>query len=419
MLPEGNSVQLLGFDKGGDVLIDEIQSAPSSSTSVALALEEPDSAPAGALYVAVLIGRPSGSSSDTLGIGYQLQVTPETSLTPSAFTAFDAVFIDDGVVVVDSVTGSEASPSSTPQELGIRTSVNSQGTGVQIGPVSSGSGRTTTAQHGQSPQGPSPPPALSPGTVTMSSTSFDERDAQSSPSSSTPIDLGPLPPSQYEPAAGILSAGGPIVWVDPVEATRVDMSLVGLSTGRQGSPHEDPSSEQGLSIRDSVLHDTGKDRSGHVDVTVKRLSPDSPGPLRPGRPLSFVHVSGLPRSALGTADRRSFDLSTPIPLPLVTNGPVRENMWVSAASLPPIDEHDRPRIAAPTNRRSDETTEEGSPAKGSSRAGAILLGLSGSAVLGVSLYAPDLTAAVRRVVRSPVPKPRPRPVMDRDDRAPG
>ncbi len=419
MLPAGDSAQLLAFDEGGDVLINEMQNATSSSTTVALAFNEPDSTLGGALYAAVLIAGPAGSSSDAPEMVYQLQVTPETSFTSSAATAVASVFVNDGVVFEDSVIAFVPPPTSTLQKVGIGTSVNSQGNGGRVGPVSSGSGLPPAAPHGSSTQSPSPPPALSPGTVRITPATFDGRDVESSPNPTTPIDVGPLPTSPYEPAAGILSVGEPIEWVDPVEATRVDMSLVRLTTGRQESPHDDRSSEKGLGIPDSVLHDTAQDRSRHVNVTVVRLPSGDPGPLPPGSRPSSVPASGAPGSEVGTAYRRSLDLRTAIPLHLVTDSPVRGSPWVSAATLPPIDEPDRPRIAAPTDPRNGETTDEGSPGKGGGRAGAILLGLSGSAALGVSLYAPDLTAAVRRAVRSPVPKPRPRTAMSQDDRAPG
>jgi hypothetical protein len=418
MLPQGDSVQLLVFDSLGDLLTDATQNAASESTTVALTLGGPVTSPADLLYVAVRIAGPAGSSSDAPDIAYQIQMTPETNLTLSALDAVTAVFVYDGVVFYDSFMSIDVPLDSTAQADLIGTPVNPQGTGVQTGAVSSGSGLPTATQHGVSTQSPSPPPALSAGTDRITPATFDGRDAQSSASPSTPIDVGPLPTSQYEPAAGIFSVGAPIEWVDPVEATRVVMSLVRLTTGRQGSPHDDQSSEQGLGIRDSVLRDTAKERSGHVDVTVVRLPSDDPGHLRPGRLPSSVAASGAPRSEVGTANQWSFDSHTGISLPLVSDGPVWGRLWVTAATLPPIDEYDRPNVAAPSNRRSDETTDEKSQGRVSGRAEAIFLGLSGSAALGVSLYAPDLTAAVRRAVRSRVTNPRPRPAKSREDRAP-
>ena len=118
------------------------------------------------------------------------------------------------------------------------------------------------------------------------------------------------------------------------------------------------------------------------------------------------------------AYRRPFGPS-PTHLPSrATDGTLGGAPWDSAATLPPIDEYDRPKPDSPTPRWRDVTRDEESPRGRSDRVGAIVLGLSSSVALGVGLYAPDLAAAVRRAVPRPVQNLRPRTASRRVDRAP-
>src|SRR5262249_44509009 len=92
--------------------------------------------------------------------------------------------------------------------------------------------------------------------------------------------------------------------------------------------------------------------------------------------------------------------------------------YVSAATLPPIDGSDRPGIAASTIRRGDATDRGEREESGSGPGEAIVLGLGGSAVLGVGLYAPDLAAAFCRPGPRGGPGPPARSASSRDEQAP-
>ena len=107
-----------------------------------------------------------------------------------------------------------------------------------------------------------------------------------------------------------------------------------------------------------------------------------------------------------------------VPDPLSSNDPTSGVQWVSAAMLPPIDGIDRVKRIASTTRRDDAAGDEEDVEPESGPGGALLLGMSGSAVLGVALYAPDLVAAIRRNGPRRAAITRPQPTTRRDDRAP-
>jgi hypothetical protein len=402
-LPRGDSLQLLVFDQAGDALTDWTADA---STSAGFALSGTVSTSDRTLDVAVLIDGPSNAG----GIAYHLQVTPMPGSFPPA--GDPVPYAGDAGSGVPVVFGTQPPPA--PPGGGNGSSGSDQGTGVQVGPVSSsGSGQSTGGPAGSSTQGPSPRPDPRLGAVRTTGSSFDGRDAQVAPAPGTPIDVGPLPASPYEPAVGIFSIGASIERVDQAEATCIEMSLVRLTSGQPGASHDDRSSDPGPGVRAPVLLNDAEDRSHGVDLAIVQAPSDGPGPLRTGKRPSAVAAPGSRRSELGTVHRRSFDPSTAIPLPPVTEDPPWGNLWVSAATLPPIDDEGRPGIAGPAAPRDEASTDEGSPVRWSGRAGAILLGLSGWAVLTVGLYAPDITAAVRRAVRSPMPSSRPRSATSR------
>ena len=104
-------------------------------------------------------------------------------------------------------------------------------------------------------------------------------------------------------------------------------------------------------------------------------------------------------------------LGRPVGVPdsLAADEPESDVPWASAATLPPIDGYDRATMIAPTARRNDAMGDEDDREPRSGRGAAILLGLSGSAALGVALYAPDLVAAVRLNAPRRVSNPQPRP----------
>jgi hypothetical protein len=426
-LPAGASVQLLAVSDAGDVLINSSQITVPQSSTVTLSVAASVSIPDGVAYVGILVAGPSGSTADAPDIAYNLEVTTDPIATPAVVgTGNDGSSGNSSDVPAgNTATASETFSESVgiayalgTQSDGAGPSQTSQGTGGPTGPGSSGAGQPTTSQQGAPTTSPSPPPAVAVGAVKTTAATLNGRDAPGAPSPIAPIDVGPLPASEYEPAAGIFSVGVPVERVDQVEATYVEMPLVRLTAEPQTAPHDDRSSEQWAGIRTSVPLDTATDRTRDLDVTVVPMPSGNPAPLRPGSGSIPLAASATTRREVETVDGRSVALSPALPVPPVTDELVWGGLLASAATLPAIDEYNHHLDSATrVNPRSDGTTDEDSPEWESRQAVAIVLGLSGSAALGVSLYAPDLTVAVRRAVRAPAPQRRRGPATSRDDRA--
>ncbi len=392
ILPAGDSVQLLAFDDAGDVLVNSSQITVSQSSTVALTLGGPVSIPDGVAYVAVLVGGQTSSSTAAPDITCNLQVTTQTIANPLTIAPADGgnpvgLLVENVEPVITSAlpgTGIGSSGTSQGTGTGGTTGTASSSSGLATGPMSSGFGLLTATSHGASTASPSPPPAVGVGAGGTTQGTLGGRDPQSAPSPSISIDVGPLPASPYQPVAGVFSVGATLQQVDEVDATRVEMSLVRLT------------SDQWPGIRTSDFLDIVTDRAGDLDVTVVSLPSDSPGPSRPGS-----HPSAAPRSEVEAVDGRSVALRTALPVPPIAADPMWGGLLTTAATLPPIDEYDRrPDGALPTNPRCVATTDERSSGWEGRRAEAMFLGLSGSAALGAALYAPDLAVAVRRAVRA-------------------
>jgi hypothetical protein len=402
-LPQGDSLHLLVFDEAGDPLVDWSANAP---TAVSLVAGGPVSIPSGAFDVAILVAGPSDATSaaGATGIVFQIQVMPESSWSPLPQNATGPTAGVGDVVYINPLASFEVYPTELPGR-GTGSSGNAQGNGGQVGPVATGSGSQTGGQHGSSSQGGSSSSAPGFGMQVTS----DGRGAPGPSSTSTPIDVGPLPTSPYEPAAGIFSVGAPNQPSDPVETIYVEMSLVRPTSGPPRAPHDDRSPGQGAGIGASVSLDPAEGRSYDVSVTVVSARSNRPGTVRPVRRPPRAAAAWSPEGKDAAAYRLSLDWHDAVLTPEDSDGPPWGGLLASAATLPPIAGNDRPRIIIlPTGRRDEAIADEESPRRRVGRAGAIVLGLSASAALGVSLYAPDLTAAIRRASRSPATKPRAR-----------
>jgi hypothetical protein len=394
-LPKGNSASFLVFDAGGNLLID--QTATAGTTSATFSFTAPVPATGSAFYVAVLTSGPFGAvtsggtaiAPDSTMIpggesagSYSLRITSYTPAPPPA-----SVFPANGGA--NSGTGSVPS---SPKGVVV---VGSAGSG------SSAPGPPCTAQHGES--APGPLPSATTGTGTDPAATPSERiGALSSVRPAASIDFSPLPASQYEPAGGIFADGGSAEGADRVDETRLDIPLVRLlGPVWNGSLDDEWSSEPDT----ATFSSTGADTSvASRTVLISRKDQAS------------SQVSPLVRSGERIAVSPLGELFALAPL-VAADGSVAGTPGLSTATLPLIDESDRP--SSPTLAPSpDEDTLDPSSADGrSGRGGAILLGLGSSAVLGVGLYAPDLAAMFRRAFARRLPSPRPRPRSSRD--APG
>jgi hypothetical protein len=227
-----------------------------------------------------------------------------------------------------------------------------------------------------------------------------------------------LPTSPYEPAGGIFCVGGPAERIDRGEETRVELSLVRLlSPGREESRDDERLSDQNPATSPSPPLDTDPASPGAVVVRVGATASDESRSDSPGARPFLPTASVLARGASGPADRRPFDLAIDGLVPPDAEDPVGGSPWVTAATLPPIDGSDRSETASPAPRRDDATGDEEPSEWRSGPGGAILLGLGGSAVLGVGLYAPDLAGAIRRAVPSRSTSPRSHPTSSGGVRA--
>jgi hypothetical protein len=234
-----------------------------------------------------------------------------------------------------------------------------------FGPTSTGSGATNAGSHIGSVPGPPTSSVASVGSA-PSSTNSGRSGAPAAPitSLSPPIGVGPLPSSQYEPAGGIFHVVGTAAPVARVEETRVEMSLVRLlSPGEQGSQEDS--------------RPFGPD----PEVPTTRLASD------PAPPREVVVRTGSSQLAGGIADG---------PAPIAPDDLAWGTPPVPAATRPPIDEPDRPAADAPDARPRDAIDRGRRLAFWGGPGRAIFLGLSGPALLGVGLHAPDLAAALHR-----------------------
>ncbi len=389
-LPQGASGQLSVFDDTGNLLVDSSTAAGSNSSVVAL--DAPTLIPGEVLYVGVQMSEPGGAGGASVpGASYQLQIATGTG--------------PDSLVVSGAGTSSFGSSSSTCSVTVSTSGVSSSAAGGAGSPTGSVTTTTTgnvSARSGGA-QGPPAPngagsPGLGPSIINSGggaapgrSTSWvpiagtaavgtggTETTERATPGLSTPIDVGPLPASPYEPAGGIFRVDGSAASVDRVEGTRVEMSLVRIvSPGREESlegvwasdqnPNNPPVDTVSDSPRDIIIRvgSTSSDRSGLSDPRPSRRIADGAVPPTPEYPGAEV-------------------------------------TWLVSAVLPPIDERDRPVTSATSVPRGDASWTGRVVDSWDSPGRAIALGLSGSAVLGATLYAPNLAAAFHRAVPRPV-----------------
>ncbi len=187
------------------------------------------------------------------------------------------------------------------------------------------------------------------------------------------------------------------------------MSLVRLiSPGRESLRGDERSSAQCPGSSSSPRFDTDM---ASAEVISPGVDPTPSAAARQDQPgaRNFGEAGfGPNRTELGMASRRPSGQPTTYLPPQATDGTLGDVPLGSAATLPPIDEYDRPKPDSPTPLWANVPRDEESPKSSSDRIGSILLGLSSSAALCVGLYAPDLAAAVRRAVPRPVRNLRPR-----------
>jgi hypothetical protein len=376
-LPQGGSASFLVFDAGGDLLIDQAATGGANSLTISSGAQVP--ATGTAFYLAILVPGPAGASTAAGQYTYNVRIT---SSAPAPVSPCGVPAIWGG----SSGTGSVSSSS------GVVVVLASEESG------SSGPGQPITAQHGGSAQGPWPSRTTS--TATGAAPTTPERSsAQSTARPTTSIDVSPLPTSRYEPAGGIFDDGGAPEAADRVEATRLDMSLIRLSAPRwDGSLDDEPSSEPDAATVSSPGVDTPVASPTVLVSRGDQTSSHEPRPFRSGERIAV----------------RPLDVPFAAPPLLDADGLLGGMPRLSAATLPPIDGSDRPSSPTPSPSRDEETVDPSPPEWASGRSGAILLGLGGSAVLGVGLYAPDLAAVFRRALARRMPKLRPRPTSSRD-----
>jgi hypothetical protein len=393
-LPPGTSGHLSVFDQGGKLLSDS--SPVTASGSAAVILLGPFSSPDTVLYVRVRMSGPGGAGGAPLQGTYRLQF---------ASYSFAPTGVNCGVGSVGGASSPHSPPTTSLPVNGSGPVGPVRGRGEPVGVRSSGSGPSNVGPRVASVSVPGPSPST-PAITGAAALTTDNTgtDAPASASLGTPIDVSPLPASPYEPAGGIFSVGGSTAGADRVEETRVEMSLVRLlAPGLGGSRDEEGSSNQDSAAPPALRHlDT--DSTLSRDVIVRA----GPRPSARSRTVPLGDRAILEPSHLIAA----------IPTPLGPEDQGAEIPWITAAALPPIDGPDRARSAAPTIRSGDAADRGERVDSRKGPVGAIFLGLSGSAVLGVGLYAPDLASAIRRAVPGPVPRSPSRPSSNGDEETP-
>jgi hypothetical protein len=419
-LPRGDTGRLLAFDRAGDLLIDRPIDAAAARATVDLAgfgmTRDAE------LDVGIrLLGSVPGSS-PAGEVPYHLQITPahtvdahRTGIAAGAphsagppvvlSTAQHPVLAGDGLVI------GGAGPGPVAHSPGASTSTGPTVSGGTLAGAQSPSAAWVSPTAGGtsvSGQGSSPSTLVRSDAVVFPTVGR----AQLAGGADQPTDAPPLPGSNHQPAGGILADAGPAEDLVRNEGMRVDLSLVRLlSPGREARRHDVPSSDRGAGSLSEPRLDPGLSSPQDITLQVERAS-DAPRRFRhPGR-LSAA-ASGPNRGEAGLASRRPV-----VPAPWADGGPLEGLAQVAAAALPPLDGSDRPGTAAemPLPGEAAGDREPAERVIGSGQA--ILLGLSGSAALGLSLYAPDLAAAVRRAVPRASPNARPRPTSSRGDRLP-
>jgi hypothetical protein len=390
--PQGTSGHLSVLDEAGNLLIDLSPAAGSNSSAVLL--DGSMLTTSTVLYVGIQLRAPAGAGGASVQGAYRLQIANGTTTTASA---------ECGVVIGTCGISPQYTPVVSTPAIGPGSVGGVQGPGAATGLESSSSPSQHVVPRMAPVPGPFPSSLATAGGGALTTAIFGGSAARAAPSPATPIDVSPLPASQYEPAGGIFAVGGSPPRVDRVEETRVEMSLVRLpSPGREGLRDEGWSSDR----------DSATPASPHLDsdlaprrVVVVRVGPTSSGRSGPF-PLE------------GRAVPRPFGPIAANSAPLAREDPADGAPYVSAATLPPIDGSDRPGIAASTVRRGDATDRGKREESGSGPGEAIVLGLGGSAVLGVGLYAPDLAAVFCRAVPRAAPGPPARSASSRDEQAP-
>ncbi len=333
-LPRGTAGELSVFDEKGRLLADSSTAAGADCCIVELS--GPISTPDSVLYVAARIIEPAAAVGDPLpGTSYHLQIESEPPEAASPGSNPEKMTADS---IMMGTTGRASGSLQRPLPH-LSAGVTSPGPGPGPGPSIG------------TPGGDLVPAVSASGISTAADTAAG--DGGTAPTMEAPLALNapvavnPLPASSYEPAGGIFEVAEAADRDDRDDKTRVEMSLVRIvSPGREESFDDRWSSHRDPTTQPDAI-------SGSSDDVAQR------------------------RGAL--APDWSMEPGGEIPL-------------VVAAILLPIDERDRPATSGTRVRRG--VSADGEPWDG--LGGAIILGVSSSAVLGSALYAPDVTAVMHR-----------------------
>jgi hypothetical protein len=422
-LPVGASGRLLDFDQTGNLLIDATQDTASESSTVNLGGPVSTSE---VFYLAIQISDPtaSGEISSQFQLTFDAVLPPpeaplETGGNPSGSdqpTGVNSPGGGEGLSQVDGsivFCGSTTSVPSNPMQGSTTPTPTPTSTQVPNGSTSTGGGNGTSGniQAGGTTPGfatfglgiPNASQPASPATLAswvgmgVNPTASGGIGTSGIPSSSLPMNVGPLPASQYQPAGGIFSEGMTAQPAGGIEQTRVELSLIRRSfPGGQESSGEQGSVDPSIGILSLRVLTTGSSPARSDELAEESSSPEAPRPSPTARRPFPVAASERPLSEVVPAYHPLAGLPSVLPDPNDTNDAISGIPWFSAAFLPPIALSDRGGSIVPTARRDGPAGDEDDRDQQTSRSGAILLGMSGSAALGVALYAPDLVAAMRR-----------------------
>jgi hypothetical protein len=370
-VPRGTSARVVVLDGSGNLLLDWSPAAAADSTT---------DTPSG--------GKWTPGTSLEVGIQIRATASPGGTARPSAFDL--RVASEDGRTLLDLHGVANAGPSdSSPPPSAPSTPSGGSGLLVHYGSGGFGgsawtaTGPTTGTPGVGSVPGPSPSTTASTGAAAIQAAGSDGG-GRATQALSTPTGILPLPASPYEPAGGIFRAQGTPASVARTEETRVDMSLVLMvSPGRETSPGDEWSSEPVPATSALPLVEAHPAPPRVVVVRSEPIDADGGPAPRPSGPIDP-------------------DIGIPYP-----EEPVRDVPWFATALATSSDGPAPPLPRGESTDRGGDREPEGSAGE------AIVLGLSGSALLGVGLYAPDLAAALRRASPRPVRKSRSRPPSGR------
>ncbi len=337
-LPRGAAGDLSVFDEAGRLLADTKSVAGLSS--LIIELRGPISTSDSVLYVEARIIEPDGAGGEPMeGASYHLQIASEP-VSDSSGAADQGTSAAEPVAIGTTGKTSRASvsirdphPSSIAGASSPGPELSSGTPGVDFVPEV-------------------PPSSIATAGDGVGGSEGIGITTEAPPAVDATIDVSPLPASSYEAAGGVFGVEGSVAREDRSDETRVELSLVRIvSPGRGESAEDRWSSDR----NPTPQRETGG--TGVPDDVAIRMGATSPD--------------------------RSEEPGGELPL-------------LVAAILLPLDGRDGPAtdgIRLPRGPTT-ETGEEGESWDGLD--GAIAVGVSSSAVLGVALYAPDVTAAMQR-----------------------